>query len=76
MKFWPWSKSDDLHKIIPEDMDEAREARKKSERDLHEVRGQRHEVDRIASKLREIRQENHLAEILERSIKPKEDPDE
>jgi hypothetical protein len=76
MKFWPWLKHDDLKKTAPEDIDEAREARKKSERELHEIRGQRHEVDRIASRLRQIRQENHLAEILERSIKPKEDPDE
>lgn len=69
MSWWPW------HKEIAEpepdngDLDEARAARKRSEEDLRDARSQRSEVERIADRIREIRQQNHLAEIFEASIK-------
>lgn len=66
---WPWIKPDPEPDTEDHHIDEAREAREHSERDLRKARGQRAEVERIADRIREIRQTNHLAEIFEESIR-------
>lgn len=74
---WPWSKPDPepdedqeaRGETTHDDLAEAREARAVSEQDLRQARGQRAEVERIADRIREIRQQNHLAEIFEASLR-------
>lgn len=61
--------------VSDRDIERARQAREQSEQDLQDVRNRRPEVERIAGRLREIRQRNHLAEMFERSIREKGDPD-
>lgn len=55
----------------PAGLDEAREARKKSEFDLSTIRGQRAAVEQITDELRDLRAPDQLTKIFEDSIRRK-----
>lgn len=68
---WPWTREDPEPE--PRGLKDAREARETAEDRLREVREQASEVARIADSLRRIRRRNHLVEILEESIRNREE---
>jgi type II secretory pathway component PulM len=55
----------------PAGLNEAREARQKSELDLCSIRGQRAAVEQVADELRDLRAPDQLARIFEESIRRK-----
>lgn len=60
--------------VTDEDLDRARDARARAERELEEIRSQRGEVERIAESIRSIRRANHLVEAFERTLRERRSP--
>jgi hypothetical protein len=67
-KWLPWRRQEET----PDDdadLAAAREARQRAEEILSRVTAQRRDVDRMVRSLRRIRQQNHLIDIVEASIR-------
>lgn len=72
MRWWPWRKWPEPEQC-PCEIDRAREARERAEGLLADVRALGKDATRVAEELRKIRKRNHLVEILEASIRAREE---
>lgn len=71
---WPWQRKLE-REVATDEIDrtkQAKQARQRAEQDLKKIRENREEVEHIADRLREIRKQNHLAEIFAESIKKRQ----